>query len=581
MSTAKAGRGKAFALAAAALACLAAACGVGAAPTGWPLEILGWNLAKAYPGIAYEWRPGIKGGVFPYTFTLAAGPSGMTVDSRKGIIRWTPPATQSTGNAVQVRVVDQAGATINVGYSIDVTTSGFCFVASDGNDGHAGTIDQPWLTLAKAQAAAGASDIVYVRAGTYTASALDMQGSTVSRWVAYPGESVVWDCAGSTIGVHKDSCAFVGLEIHNSGIHMFSLDGTVRSVIWRKNVMHAISAGSSKENPAFIFGMDGTARPIQGTIQYDKFLVQENTFYDITSSTNHAASVTCYNVKNLLYENNEAYQIASRGVSDKDDGYYNTIRANVLHDCGTGVGLYSQYTQGQIEVCYNLIYNCPSGITVGSQPGYIQNVFIHHNTIVGGDIDFGVITDSSACTNFNIYNNIIVNESTYLYGLPAVSTGSGYRLPHWCTNVASAAVQIDSNLLWTTGSYVAGLDWGIPKQSLADWRAKGFDIHSVLANPNLTASYALPSGSPYAGVYGCDLSELTGTCPPSRDPRLQNPNATGGSRTAGDLGAGIYDLQGRRVRPGAGSAVPMGCAVYLTVDLRNSAHIPQEHVTLE
>ena len=58
--------------------------------TGWPLELLSWNVNKAYPGIEYNYRLGIKGGEYPYRFALRHGPSGMVVDSITGEIKWTP-----------------------------------------------------------------------------------------------------------------------------------------------------------------------------------------------------------------------------------------------------------------------------------------------------------------------------------------------------------------------------------------------------------------------------------------------------------------------------------------------------------
>lgn len=509
-----------------------------ATTTGWPLEILSFDLSKAYPGIPYEWRLGVKGGVYPYTFALISGPSGMSVDSKNGIIFWTPPATASSGYAVQIRITDSRGATLNHSYSIDVTGNGFFFVATNGNDGNAGTKDQPWLTLTKANTSAGNGGIIYVRAGTYSASGLG-----AGKWFAYPGETVIWDCGNTgNISPRKDSSAYVGFEIRNSGIHLFHLDGNFKNAVWRKNKMHGINAGSSMENPAFIFFMDGNARPIEGTVQYDRIVVQENKFYDLVSTTSHAASLTGYNLKNLLYEDNESYNIGGRGVSDKDDGYYNTFRNNVLHDCGCGVGLFSQYTQGQIEICYNLIYNCETAIQIGSQPGFIKDIYIHHNTLVGGNISFGVVTDDiTKSNNWSISNNIIINDSAMLYSLPAVSTGNGYRDAKWVTDPVTAKVAIDSNLLWTTGHYVAGLDWGIPKRPLADWRGLGFDVHSIAANPNLTASYSLPAGSPYAGKFGWDLGDAT---------IMHQRNSHVAVPAMGQASGNSYycDLQGRQIK---------------------------------
>ena len=474
-------------------------------PTGWPLEVLSWDLTKAYPGIRYEWRLGVKGGVYPYTFTLQQGPSGMTVDADRGVIRWLAPSAPSSGNAVQIRITDTMGAILTHSYSIDVTTAGFFFVAATGgSDTNPGTLALPWATIAKAQAAAG-DGIVYVKSGTYNAAAWSFQVGNPNKWLAYPDESVILDLVGDNVGVGKSYAVVNGFEIRNSGAaiaKMFWVSGPTTNLIWRNNVMHGVNS-TGANNPAFIFFEDDNYRPIDGLVQYDRVVVQDNTFYDLINDVDHGASVTCYNVKNLLYEDNEAYQIDGRGVSDKDDGYYNTFRNNVLHDMGVGVGLFSQITQGQIEVCYNLIYNCPRGIAIGAQPGYVRDVFVHRNTIVAGAIDFGSITDGVQSTNFNIYGNIISNGSGLLYSLYPVSNGAGgYGYPSWVGDPARA--QIDNNLLWTTGSFVAGFSWGLVNKNLTAWQTSGYDVNSIAENPALDASYSLPAGSPYLGLYGRD-----------------------------------------------------------------------------
>ena len=61
-------------------------------------------LLKAYPGIEYNIRPAIKGGTFPYAFTLEASPRGMNIDAAKGTVTWTAPKTGGTHKvAITVR----------------------------------------------------------------------------------------------------------------------------------------------------------------------------------------------------------------------------------------------------------------------------------------------------------------------------------------------------------------------------------------------------------------------------------------------------------------------------------------------
>ncbi len=496
------------------LATTLAACGGGktatpsvdapaSSPTGWPLEVLSWDLTRAYPGLRYEWRLGVKGGAYPYTFSLDAAPSGMSIDARTGVLSWQAPSSPSSGAAVAVRIVDGAGASLVHRFAIDVTTSGFSFVdGAAGADANPGTLAAPWKTIAHALASAGGG-IVYVRAGTYDATGFGLEGTKPTKWLAYPGERPILDLGGGIAGVHASECVVSGFELRHAGAKMFWVGGQVSDLVWRNNVMHGVSSVGTN-NPAFVFFEDAAEyRPIEGRVQYDRIVVQQNTFYDLTNDVDHGASLIAYNVKNLLFEDNEAYGIDGRGVNDKDDGYQNTFRHNVLHGMGIGVALASQYTQGQIEVCYNLVHDCATAVEIGSQPGYIRDVFVHHNTLVGGGIGFGEVTDGAESTDLNVFDNIIENVADLPYALYPVAAPGGYRYPSWVGDPSRA--RIDHNLVWTSGSYVAGYGWGLANKTLSDWRAAGYDRTGVRADPGLGADFSLPADSPYLGEFGRDL----------------------------------------------------------------------------
>ena len=42
----------------------------------WPLAVISWDINKAFPGILYEYRLGVQGGVYPYQFSLHTAPEG-------------------------------------------------------------------------------------------------------------------------------------------------------------------------------------------------------------------------------------------------------------------------------------------------------------------------------------------------------------------------------------------------------------------------------------------------------------------------------------------------------------------------
>ena len=501
----------------------------------WPMEVLSWNLDKALPGVEYNYRIALRGGLYPYTFALLSGPAGMTIHPRTGEIKWTPP-TESTGNTVRVSITDSRAAPLTHSFTVDAARSAFRFVAANGNNTTGdGSEFAPWATMAYANTHAGTGSYIYVKAGTYNET-FSINATTCGRFLAYPGDAVTVIGVGagtSSISVNTgEKFIFQGFTFDATDHRWFfscSTDYILQNVIWRRNTMHNVYS-SDQENPAFIFFTDGTKKPINGEVHYKNIVMQENVFFDLRDPYGHGASATLYNVQDLLFEDNTAYDIDGRGVSDKDDGYQNTFRNNIIHDCGTGITLRNQCTQGTIEIDHNLIYNCGTGIELGTGPGYLRDVFVHHNT-VAGDIYFSPIIDTAASTNFNIYRNLLTSNSKKPYGIgPRHVDDLGgtyhYEYPFWFLN-ADPKVRIDGNLTWTNANAVAGFSYGIPPTSWTSWQAHGYDTHGLLVDPGLNANYALSSNSPYLGIYGRDLAISS----PSTYATWRSENFTGADAT--------------------------------------------------
>jgi hypothetical protein len=113
------------------------------------------------------------------------------------------------------------------------------YVAPNGNDGAAGTLESPWQSVARAQAAARPGDTVYLRGGVYvykaattscatrraTVSAIVLdksgtEGQPIRYW-AYPGETPVLD-----FSTMKDDCRVKGIEVLGDWIHLKGLEVT-------------------------------------------------------------------------------------------------------------------------------------------------------------------------------------------------------------------------------------------------------------------------------------------------------------------------------------------------------------------
>ena len=132
------------------------------------------------------------------------------------------------------------GAAIALGWPALAAAAGAAYYvapAPGGDDAHAGTMDAPFATVARAQMAAAAGDTVYFRAGTYAYKAgtaacksgtdtvnailLDKSGSSGNpiRYWAYPGEKPVFDFAAI-----KDSCRVKGFDVTGSWLHLKGLE---------------------------------------------------------------------------------------------------------------------------------------------------------------------------------------------------------------------------------------------------------------------------------------------------------------------------------------------------------------------
>jgi hypothetical protein len=113
------------------------------------------------------------------------------------------------------------------------------YVAPNGSDAGLGTLASPWLTFAKAQAAAEANDTVYFRGGDYVFTAglnscasmtdtvnvitLDKSGAADKpiRYWAYPGETPKFDFSQL-----KDNCRVKGFNVTGSYLYLKGLEVT-------------------------------------------------------------------------------------------------------------------------------------------------------------------------------------------------------------------------------------------------------------------------------------------------------------------------------------------------------------------
>lgn len=293
----------------------------GTAPSvdaGTPNFPSGHRCLKAYTGLTYTYRCDAIGGSFPYVWSIADAAAGMSINSSTGVITWTNPTANATPT---ITCTDAEGTAASGTPTIVVTTSGFKFVdAVSGSNSNAGTLAAPWQTFAHARANSSAGDIIYFRAGTYSTNLtpdnnggktaeftpagnwarIEISSSTRSvRWIAYPGEAVIFD-GGYVAGVSQG----VLMRITGSSTNPVYIDG-----IEFRNYYHMV----------FQLGIAANAH-------YDKFC--NCNVHDMEDSIDGANSAGVDSLSN----------------SGGSPRYYTVYQSNNFHDnFPGGVKMYWQY----------------------------------------------------------------------------------------------------------------------------------------------------------------------------------------------------------------------------------------------
>jgi hypothetical protein len=389
---------------------------------------------RAYPGARYETRPAVTGGTWPYRFALRGAPTGMAIDPRSGAITWTAPQGEAS-MPVTVTVTDLAGRQAEQSFSLAVGAAGFVFVSPEGDDANPGTFAKPWKTVMRARQPVEdpAGTTVYLRGGTYAvdvpaaagkknANVLTIDKTSPRRWAAWPGEKPAidlgwseekWAAAlaaervvkkegASTTGYgHRvyidhqvDGLVFDGLEFRNACFYMFVMwDGKRSGLTWRRCKLHHLW-GDWRENSSFIFGFaadrkyekaaPGETFPFGKRPEsqpYRHIVLQECTVSDVLGEA--GAGFHWYTTQGMLVEDSRFERTRGHAFMDKDNGWDNTVRNNVFkgnvmyaaQGCNDGIDFHHNFVDGDLQI--------------GSQPGWVRNIWIHHNALRGSVVLMG------------------------------------------------------------------------------------------------------------------------------------------------------------------------------------------------
>lgn len=474
----------------------------------------------AYPGIPYESRPGVIGGIFPYEYRLtgftlngvAQSTSQVSLDFRRGTLRFTPASEGTYVVSMQIKDSGASQKTLNKNFTIQSAMSRFLFVASNGTDvtGRGG-IATPYRSLTFALAQSTPNQLIVLRKGNYPVGKSDLGDTKSKQILAYPDEVALVDFTQQNSFWIKngDSTTPVarieGLDIANIAQYGITCDPCRSGLIVRNNrFVSGYETWSESENPSFVHGRDSGLRQ-------NKMLVQENDFgkYTMKFTRNNFAAMVLFSAGDSIVENNQMRQNQTssigKGIVDKGWPDHNTHRENYIelaanqpeHD---GIFLMAQDGAHNMHVHHNLLIN--AGIVLGGQCFQTTCPFVdntaHHNTMVNGGVvlSWGPLNPPSSGTR--VSHNIIKSAtSAPYYGLSCIARPSTTDI---ISKLSFGSNMIESsNALALKDSECSGND-----MPWAEWRGT-YGMDTAASGSTLSATSALIGSGILYGLPSGDL----------------------------------------------------------------------------
>lgn len=383
------------------------------AGTGTPVISSTNRIFRAYPGIEYNIRAAVIGGLYPYTYSLSGQPSGMTINSATGEISWTNPTT--TSGTITLTVTDAEAQTDTAAWVVTVGTSGFVFVDSTAGTNGTGTLASPFNSWANMLTGSSTDDFVYFRAGTYNIGTGGWMSDIAEPriFVAYPGETVTIDMNDHELAdnrtIYYDGLIFDNMDYDADDYSGVVVCGNYSTV--RRNEFKNFSVTNPTGNHNFgMLKMMCTAEAY-----YYNMVIQDNEFHDF-SGGNAIGSI--YHQSNFLIENNYVYNALGIGASASHNGISPkvstkdfSIRGNkFVMSNGNFIGDDNSAIEANAEIAFNLFVNGNATRRHVLMNWNItqETTWFYRNTLIG-DL---ILRGCTSSWDMTIVNNVISNPNT-------------------------------------------------------------------------------------------------------------------------------------------------------------------------
>ncbi len=425
------------------------------------------------------------------------------------------------------------------------------YVATNGHDKAAETLDAPWLTLGKAAKTVTAGDTVYVRGGTYCEFVRFSAGGTTNQpiqFAAYAKETPIIDGASlggyAGLGTNKATGYKPFLEIAPSARHVtlsgFTLrNGSVGVVDYAPHVaIRQMTISNMWQHGISVGG--------------DHCLVENNTVAWASLANDLAVGIVAANLT-FVPEHPLARQIV--------------IRGNTVSYIGKGEGILTWMTDGTL-IESNVVYDC------GAENIYISDA---RNTICRNNLSYRTANDI-ARKDFHrqmlrlsdeevtwprssgnlVLNNLFLNNSTNNAFFDAFAwtrdgTEGTAMFGDLIANNTFVNVELDTGPWRNMGQHVASLI-----QNNIFYRNDGKPLAKIPNKAGLTFSHNLWSSAPPENASG--TGDVVG------DPKLACTGPTG----PGQLTRDYFALQPDSPAIGQGAAL-YGVTAYCWVTNQHAA----------
>ena len=446
------------------------------------------------------------------------------------------------------------------------------YVATDGSDMSPGTLSEPWGTLNKAAAEAGAGDTVFVRGGEYLVpNQVRFWNTGPITFKNYADERPVFSYTGSeqygfSVGQGADDITIEGLTFKRDTRSLTSQIGYIIGIAGNRTILRRVTAGFEPSN--FKQPLNMGKDVIKGTTPNGAFgnyvTIEDSEVYG-----SHEQGIDCVSCTGWVIRNNYLHDNGSHVVLK--DSRNNLIEGNLASNsefaalelggsCGFNSQMFMPLPDNPIcgdknsilrnNVIYNNMIATPTanGIALYGAEG----AQVYHNSIYGGgvwlksswyQIDGGPQT---YVTNLNnrLSNNIAVCTDQNTSAIVVIEAGNAAGLDlqnnvYWKEGGCDSAYEFNAEGTWMHYDAFAAMPYDAASL-FADPQFKNTasqDLHLSPSSPAIDAGVVVADrtydhegnsivGTPDIGAFEFQSADLSLTLTDAPDPAVVNNNIT-------------------------------------------------------